>query len=81
MPDPSLADLKAEREWRLARTITDPDEQAANERRIAELDRLIAEAASPQPPTASDQPIVATTWFAVIVLIVVVAILLLIVAG
>jgi hypothetical protein len=38
-----LADLEAELEWRRARTLPDAAERAANEARIANLVRLIAE--------------------------------------
>ena len=51
MPEPSIADLEAEREWRLARTtFTSRAERDANEDRIRRLDQLIAEARAPKPP-------------------------------
>jgi hypothetical protein len=49
MPVPTLADLEAELQWRLAQTITDRGERARNEARIAELDRQIAEMRQPRP--------------------------------
>lgn len=49
MFDRLCTDLEAELEWRRARNLADSVERAANEARIARLDRLIAEARASQP--------------------------------